>query len=182
LGFPEAGAETNMCYAVTGTLAVPVSSAFARSSLECHLIVPICRTCWRILPNSENSPRRLFAATAARPTEQSRYVLFRGVLAACGKFPVENGTGRHLSLLAACGGAVIFKRIRRPLHQPVLRSQAPPSRNANLAGLDKVDVTWVTLRHEFREGPCALAAWLLFRVGYGHMVMRARLAMWVVKF
>ena len=94
-----------------------------------------------------------------------------------GKFPVENGTGRHLSLLAACGGAVIFKRIRRPLHQPVLRSQAPPARNANLAGLDKVDVTWVTLRHEFREGPCDLAAWLLFRVPRGFLAPWGKIRM-----
>jgi hypothetical protein len=81
-----------------------------------------------------------------------------------GKFPVENATDRHLSHLAACGRV-----------QSVLRSQAPPSRNANLAGLDKIDVTWVTLRHEFREG--LWAAWLLFRVPRGFLAPWGKIRM-----
>jgi hypothetical protein len=66
--------------------------------------------------------------TTASP--QKEHLLSRTFLVAAmprfGKFPVKNGTDRHLSLLAACGGERLVlsfsKESDGPLHQSVLRS------------------------------------------------------------
>jgi hypothetical protein len=51
-----------------------------------------------------------------------------------------------------------------------------------MAAVEVFDVTWTMLRHELANDCPLLATWPIPQVRNTQMAMRARLAMWVVKF